>query len=332
MTHRPRPTNDEIVAAYLEMQRVEKRRTPVTCYQYAAFCDRLLDWIWPYHLGEVTHDQLKEWLYRPRQGRARGQVGSAAVIAKDIAILKGLWRYAIGRSMIAPTTDPTLALVSPPKRAAQPRPIPDDVWADTWARTDLVDEARIVLGLGAFAGLRRMEIANLRGSHVDARTQTLRGFVRKGGGDDVVEYGKLVHIVARQLPDWLPDPKAFFRPLHEQVLASGAGLLLPWGMTSAAAMAMHQVPRQGAANDPQTIYDRFGQWKIPFTPHQLRHSFVTNMLRCGVPLHLVRSLANHASVQTTMGYAKVSGRDLDVFIDTLDTPPAQELRRRYPRI
>ena len=42
------------------------------------------------------------------------------------------------------------------------------------------------------------------------------------------------------------------------------------------------------------------------TPHALRHSFVTNLLRADVPLHVVASLAGHPDVSTTMRYAAIA--------------------------
>lgn len=51
---------------------------------------------------------------------------------------------------------------------------------------------------------------------------------------------------------------------------------------------------------------RCGLAEDQFTPHALRHSFVTNLLRAGVPLHVVSRLAAHADVATTMRYARTT--------------------------
>src|SRR5699024_3169947 len=39
-----------------------------------------------------------------------------------------------------------------------------------------------------------------------------------------------------------------------------------------------------------------------FTPHGLRHSFVTNLLRAGMPIEMVSELANHPDLSVTMRY------------------------------
>jgi integrase/recombinase XerD len=299
-----RKPNDAIAAEYLAWQRDSRRRSPTTLYQYAAFLDRFLLHLGSRHLAQVTLEQLEEWLHRPRGGRGHGKPPAASTLQGEIAILRGLWRYAIARGLLS--EDPTVLLHSPTVRNENPKPIDDRVWEETWARS-LPDEALITLGLGYFCGLRRAEITNLRGSQVDTRRRRLVGFTRKGGGDDVLDYGELIGLVADDLPELCPDPRRFLRPFHEAVVAAGAGLLMPWSMTSQAAQAMYRVQ---AANDPALVNKRFQQWGFEFTPHQLRHSFVTNLLRCDVPLHLASRLANHSSIQVTMRYVKVGGSDL----------------------
>jgi len=48
----------------------------------------------------------------------------------------------------------------------------------------------------------------------------------------------------------------------------------------------------------------------PVTPHSLRHSFCTNMLRAGVNLTAIAELVGHASLETTAKYTRVDIADL----------------------
>ena len=48
---------------------------------------------------------------------------------------------------------------------------------------------------------------------------------------------------------------------------------------------------------------------IPFSFHSLRHSFLTQLLRNGVPIHTVSALAGHTQITTTAGYLKVFDED-----------------------
>jgi site-specific recombinase XerD len=295
-----------MVREYLAWQRDVRRRRAVTVYVYAGKLQAFLDWIDPTPIPQVSLTTLEAWLLRPRPGRGRGNPGKPATLATERAILSSLYKYVLGRGWAE--TNPTALLCAPSVRNEHPKPVEDGTWRKCWA-SDLADEARVVLGLGYFCGLRRAEIAALHGRHVRTHEQRLVGFPRKGGGDDVLDYGELVTVIADGLPNLLEGGReSFLRPFHDAVRRSEGGLILQWGCTSRAARAKHQRP--DSTNDPGLIYKRMAKWGCEFTPHQLRHSFVTNLLRAGVPIHLVSVLANHSSIATTMRYAKLGGQDL----------------------
>ncbi len=54
------------------------------------------------------------------------------------------------------------------------------------------------------------------------------------------------------------------------------------------------------------------------TPHTLRHSFATHLLERGVDIRYIRDLLDHANLQTTMIYTKVSNRDIAKIKSPLD--------------
>jgi len=228
------------------------------------------------------------------------------------AALRALWKWMYANGMV--DSDPTNLLVVPRLRNVNPSPVPDATWKRLWAY-EHPRPAVVVLGLGYFCGLRRHEIVGLRTDHVDLDRQRLVGFKRKGGGDDVFDYGELVGVIADRLPALLPDPDRFLNALRQQ--AEGReGLLLSWGEGRT---STHRTrARYGLAEadiDPGQVNERLRRWQrsagvTAFSPHKLRHSFVTNLLRAGVPLHIVSRMANHTNVTTTMRYVKAGGQEL----------------------
>lgn len=309
------PSNDEIAREWLRHQRDQRRRRPITNYQYAARIDQFFAWIGDVPLGSVPLGLIEGWLARPRTGsRTRA---ADATIAKECAILRGLYKYASGRGYVS--ADPTLLLVTPTVRNRNPKPVPDDVWTRVWASAALPNDAVLTLGLGYFVGLRRSEIVSIRAANVHTREGTITALERKGGGDDTIHYGDLLGVVADGRPDLCPKPERFLDALDQAVRErAGQPTLLAWGDgVSPRAQRVHSLPPGGV--DPQLIYRRLRGWlrvagvdDAAFTPHQLRHSFVTNLLRppINMPIHLVSVLANHSSVSVTMAYAKLGGQEL----------------------
>lgn len=53
------------------------------------------------------------------------------------------------------------------------------------------------------------------------------------------------------------------------------------------------------------------------TPHSLRHTFVRRLIKAGVTLNIVQKLARHKKLETTLGYAGPSWRDLEEAVESL---------------
>lgn len=51
--------------------------------------------------------------------------------------------------------------------------------------------------------------------------------------------------------------------------------------------------------------------------HCLRHTFITNLIKSGVPINFVKELAGHSDIQTTMGYVHIELEDLREAMTTI---------------
>lgn len=188
--------------------------------------------------------------------------------------LKAFYRWAVKRAGFDCNPVEDVARIKVPK--ALPRPIRAGDALRTVVFGDL--RTRRACGLGLFAGLRNMEIAGLDCADVDLHRRTLVVRDGKGGKDRVV-------------------------PVHPTLarLLDGVGCRGPV-ITG----------RHGGPVRPDTVGDiirrQFTVLGISATPHQLRHTFGTEMARaaCG-NLVVVAKTMGHASMSTTMGYVGWSG-------------------------
>jgi integrase/recombinase XerD len=176
---------------------------------------------------------------------------------------------------------------------------------------------RAILELLYSTGLRRAEIVSLDLTDVDLGMETV--FVRrgKGGRPRIVPLGEtaidaLIVYITRGRSQLLrrAGVSALFLASRGRTHGCRLGEQSIWLVVRAAAK------RAG-------IEERV-------TPHMLRHSFATHLLRAGADLRHVQQLLGHASITTTEGYTHLSLADLSS-AHARSHPRAKEHRRRIDR-
>lgn len=326
--------NRALCAAYLE-HLARRERSRLYVYQVAAKLEELVAWCGDREFGDLSTADLEGWCARPNA--RTGGVRAPASRQKDVVVVRGLCRFAHARGFVLSDAGAELAAVR--VRNRNPKAIDLDVWAKVWGSEYLDTTERVVLGLGFFCGLRREEIARLRGDHFDVRAGRIVGFPRKGDqgtGTGVVPYVSCARLFGERLPRAIGVPETFLRPLEAAVGACGGndGWLVPWGLSA------HAQGRRGASGvvstmtNPdqinrrvQLLLERLGLHGRAFSPHALRHSFVTYMIEpLGVPITTVSQLAGHSDISITMRYVKVAS---DPLAQYLSNEPLTAARSRW---
>lgn len=298
-----------MVREYLDWLKNKRKRVAVTTYGYTSCLAAFLEWIGRTQLQNVTLPTLESFVARPRR---YGREGAPATQAKDVAVLRAMYKYLVDRGHLS--RNPAALLHAPAVHNQNPKPIPDDDWVKLWDVAKPGPE-RVMLGLGFCVGLRRREICELKPEQVFVPAERLVNFKRKGGGEDITPYGDMVGILTQRLPHLHADQ--FTPELHACVPHRiGKPFLLEWGdrfPTSERERRVHAIPQ--GMTDPQilnrrmsAVADRAGVHR--YTPHQLRHSAATNLLRCEVPLAIVQRLMNHSSPNVTMRYIRAGANEL----------------------
>jgi len=158
--------------------------------------------------------------------------------------------------------------------------------------------AAALLGVMLFAGLRKSEVLRLAFTDVDVEDGTIR--VAKGKG----RYGGKPRR-AYMLDQLKPLLRAYLNERRRcnyhppEFFASGAGR----GLSESQFRRIMRLIRDAAG--------------VTFTPHSLRHSYVTLLVRNRVPLHAVQAFAGHADIQTTQRYIRVFDEDLQRYAKTV---------------
>lgn len=287
----------DLVEQFLSWCADRKNLRPLTVDMYRHALVHYLEFLGDRPLDSVRAEDVEEFASRPRRS---GKIGSPATRRREIVTVRLFHDWAAKRGYGA-SSDAATAIV-PKTTPRNPKPVDDDVWVRLWT-AELPDDDRLWLGLGYFAGLRRFEIVTLTPSSVDARQGVLT-FERKGGSTSPVEYVAMCEVVAEHRP-WVAEGWEAWVDLVAMYADKRATDDHLWPDSTGNArldanrlnkrLERHTLPRAGLSPDA-------------FTPHCLRHSCATNLLRSGVEPVVIADLLSHASVSTTMRYMRTSGQ------------------------
>lgn len=248
-------TNDELLAAWLDYYRAGHRSAGTIrvrrCHlrQFATWFDA--------PLTTATMTDVAGFM------GSRSHLGVESQVSLR-ASLRSFFGWAVEAGHIPASPAARLPSIRRPRTV--PRPVPEDVLMAAMAAAD--DETRLILALGAYAGLRRNEIATL---HRDNVTVTHLRVTGKGGRTRSVP----LHPVLRGLLDaWpetgyiFPSPLRAGRPVGPDYVARRVEVALPDG----------------------------------YTAHKLRHRFATQAYRGTRDLFAVQRLLGHSNPETTQRY------------------------------
>lgn len=299
--------NHELAAEWVAWLRNTKHCQTSTLRQYGDTINRWSDWVTD--VTKVRPQDIEEFMQRPRR---RAGLPSASTQNKDRAVLTTFYKWLQAKGMV--DNNPTFFVGVPKVRNRQPKAIPDAMFKQFWSSIELAED-RVWVGLGAFAGLRRMEICSVAPSHFDLHTQKLNYLTRKGGGQFPVEYGDMARVISDGLPDVLPNADQWLEEVAELVeYRQGEHVLVCWDLPATKTQReLYSLARH--VPSPDVLYKNLtklirqaGLPKGVFSPHALRHTAATNLVRCGVPLEIVRDQLSHSSIDTTMRYLQNSDR------------------------
>ncbi len=222
-------------------------------------------------VATVTAEELAVW-----QRTSLAHLTPAGMHGETVHVRQYLrWLAANGHR----AEDPSAVLIRPKIRERLPKPLGDAQISRALAAAD--QPVRAWIALGAFCGLRCMEIASL------AREDVIDGvdvpFLRingKGGKDRIV-----------------PLPASVLTELRSAGMPTRGPLFARMDGNPGAPSSMRVSER---------INDHLREQGISLTAHSLRHRFGSKLYEATRDLLLVATAMGHTSTETTMGYVKIS--------------------------
>jgi integrase/recombinase XerD len=220
---------------------------------------------------------------------------AAKTVARQLAACRTFFKFAVQENLRK--DDPTGVIDGVSVPSGIPKALAEDEVAallaactgdDSYSRRD-----RALLEFLYATGARISEACGLSLSDLDTNEQVVRLF-GKGSKERIVPFGAPAK---RALEDWLSlGGRDVLSPKQWRTRADADAVFLGRGG--------RRISRQAAWNIVRK-YASIAGIKKDISPHVMRHSCATHMLRHGADLRVVQELLGHASVSTTQVYTRV---------------------------
>ena len=284
----------------------DRNRSPLTVVRYTDLLRRFTRFACAeLHQDAVAPSQIDKALVVlfVREGGVTGSQALAATRNSRLAAIRAFFRYLMAEDRVA--RDPTAGIHSAtlPERAptfltaeefTKLRRTVEDSAAEFYLRRDLA----ILVTLWN-SGLRLAELLSLDLAVVDFEGEVFRAVRRKGGKVRPAYFNVDVTIAVRR---WLWQRKEYPNAATEPALfLSDRGRRLS--------------PR--AVEDLVAKYARLAGIEKHVTPHVLRHSTATALIRAGNGIEVVADVLAHSSLDTTRHYVHLVGEQVHAAVALL---------------
>jgi integrase/recombinase XerD len=281
------------IELYIRTHCVARGLRPLTLAAYEDALQQFREWV-RITLADRAPDQLTArdvlgYLQYLREVRGNGD----SAVNRAAVILRRFYRAIVAMGYLDHAANP---LIGFPSIKATPRKLPVALSAEQVRRLLAEPKPDTVIGLRDRAmlallygtGIRASECASLRNAQVDLMqlTITVQG---KGGHERVIplnpELAELLRTYVQARGPAFPTAP-FFRSRFGRSLSRGS------------------------------IYERVRTWGqrsrvgFPLSPHRLRHTFATHLVRAKVGLVTIRDLLGHRLITSTQIYLHVTADDL----------------------
>jgi len=299
----------DYVRRYLEYLEIEKGRSAKTLENYKRYLEEFLDFAKVGSPTEIDTNLVREYrLYLNRQRDQKGMPLQKATQNYYLIALRGLLKYLARQEEmdVFPADRIELAREEEKKVKVLNEEQLERLLHAPDVKIEVGRRDRAILELLFSTGLRVSELTGLNRDDINLKTREI----------SVLGKGKRVRVVfisddaAAALSSYLDQRVDEFKPLFIRYAGGKGGL-------DKAGEDLRLTPR--SIQRMVKKYARKAGLAIDPTPHTLRHTFATDLLREGADIRAVQEMLGHKDISTTQIYTHVTN------------PQLKEIHRKYHR-
>ena len=278
----------ELIIEFLRYLLIDKGYSNNTIESYKRDLEKFLAFNKNKNIDNITNDDLKKYIKYLKEENLNEKS-----IARNISSLKSFYKFLVISKYI--NNNPSDALFSPKVKKSLPNTLTEDEvlkLLDIELTNNFSYRNKAMLELMYATGLRVSELINLKLHDVDLTQDIIRTF-GKGSKERVIPIGDYAK-------EYLKKYIYEYRVSMLKTESSEYLFLNNHGK---------QMTRQGFFKIIKKIAKEKGINK-EFSPHTIRHSFASHLLKYGADLRTIQELLGHSDISTTQIYTHITNEEL----------------------
>ena len=278
----------ELIMEFLRYLLIDKGYSNNTIESYKRDLEKFLEFNKDKNINTINNEDLKEYIKYLKEENLNEKS-----IARNISSLKSFYKFLVISKYI--NNNPSDALFLPKLKKSLPSILTEDEvfkLLDIKLTDNFSYRNKAMLELMYASGLRVSELINLKLQDIDLRGDVIRTF-GKGSKERVIPIGDYAK---EYLEKYIYEYRgSMLKKVNNEYL-----FLNNHGM---------QMTRQGFFKIIKKIAKEKGINK-ELSPHTLRHSFASHLLKYGADLRTIQELLGHSDISTTQIYTHITNEEL----------------------
>lgn len=279
---------EELIEEFLRYLLIDKGYSENTIDSYRRDLMKFLEFNKNKNINNITNSDLKEYVKHLKKENLNDKS-----ISRNVSCLKSFYKFLIIEKYI--NNNPIESILIPKTKKSLPNILTEDevlMLLDVKLTDNFSYRNKAMLELMYATGLRVSELVNLKLQDIDLNQDVVRTF-GKGSKERVIPIGD------------------YSKEYLEIYIYEYRGTMLKKVNSEYLFLNNHgnKMTRQGFFKIIKKIAKEKGIDK-DLSPHTLRHSFASHLLKYGADLRTIQELLGHSDISTTQIYTHISNEEL----------------------
>jgi len=279
---------ENLIDEFLTYLRIDKGYSENTINSYRLDLEKFLDFNKNININNISNDDLKKYVKHLKEEKLNEKS-----ISRNISCLKSFYKFLVIQKYVS--KNPSDAIFIPKVKKSLPKILTEEEvinLLDISLTDNYSYRNKAMLELMYATGLRVSELVNLKLEDIDLNQDIVRT-MGKGSKERIIPIGD------------------YAKEYLEKYIYQYRGTMLKKDNNEYLFLNNHgkKMTRQGFFKIIKQIAKEKGI-KSDLSPHTLRHSFASHLLKYGADLRTIQELLGHSDISTTQIYTHITNEEL----------------------